>query len=290
MTLNQLTPLQQRLIVSGVGILIAFTSILLAPIPAFKPVFSLVIATVVALAVREYYKIAKAKGLQPRERLGTALAALYVLTVALSTQYHNLSDLPTAFLFFSLFCIFISYFWRGASPLENSAVTFFAIFYLGVTLGCILHIVYFFDSHSQQDGRWWLLYTLTATKMTDTGGFFIGKLLGERPLAPFISPKKTWEGTLGGLCAAILGGFVIYGLANMLHEGALQMSFWECAILSLILGILAQCGDLAESLLKRDGGVKDSSHLPGLGGILDIVDSLVFTAPVVYIFLRLYAQ
>jgi phosphatidate cytidylyltransferase len=290
MTLNQLTPLQQRLIVSSAGILIAFTCILLAPIPSFKPLFSLLIATVVGLAVREYYNIAKAKGLMPRERLGIALAVAYVFTVAISTQYPAFKNLPDAFLVFSLFCIFISYFSKGHFPFENSAVTFFAIFYLAVTLSCILRIIYFFDPHNEQDGRWWLLYMLTATKMTDTGGFFIGKKFGERPLAPFISPKKTWEGTIGGLCAAIFGGFIVYWLANMSHEGALKMTLWQCAGLSVILGVLAQCGDLAESLLKRDGGVKDSSHLPGLGGILDIVDSLVFTAPVVYIFLKLYAQ
>lgn len=286
MTLNQLSTLQQRLIVSSVGIIIALVSIFLAPVPAFKPVFSLLIAVIVGLALKEYYQIAKAKGLLPVDRLGIVLAMLYVCAVAVSTQYQLFRDLPDAFLVFSMFCIFLHYFYEGRSPYENSATTFFGIFYLAVTLSCLVRIIYFFGDSGAQDGRWWLLYLLVATKMTDTGGFFIGKRFGERPLAPFISPKKTWEGTIGGLCAAVAGGLAVRALANSLQPGALDIGIWQVVGLSALIGILAQCGDLAESLLKRDGGVKDSSHLPGLGGMLDIVDSLVFTAPLVYMFLK----
>jgi len=288
--INQMTPLQQRLLVSGVGTLLVLIAIFLSPVPAFKPFFAAAIATVIGVAIREFYHIAQAKGLQPASRLGIILSTLYTFSVALSTQYECARMLPQIMLLTALLCCFFYYFAKGNSPFINLPVTLFSLAYLAVPLSCMISIAYFFPSGSTQDGRWWLFYLLAVTKMTDTGGFFIGKQFGKQKLAPYISPKKTWEGALGGLLLAICVSVALKSIACLFDGLAFTLTFWESLWLGALIGVGAQFGDLAESLLKRDGGVKDSSHLPGLGGMLDIVDSLVFTAPLVYIFLRIHAH
>ena len=126
--------------------------------------------------------------------------------------------------------------------------------------------------------------------MTDTGGFFIGKKFGKEKLAPYISPKKTWEGALGGFVAAIFSSIAVVFFASIFDPEAFGLTLWQSIWLGAGIGICAQIGDLSESLLKRDGGIKDSNQVPGLGGMLDIVDSLVFSAPLVYIFLKVYTE
>lgn len=287
MILKQLTPLQQRLTLSSVVTLFVLFIIFLSPVPAFKPIFVAVIAASIGMAMWELNNIARAKGLEPAEKLGITMGVLYAFSVALSTQYSWARLIPELVLLFSLLSIFLYYFAKGVSPFMNLSATVFSIAYLAVPLSCMILIAYFFEASDQQDGRWWLLYLVAVTKMTDTGGFFIGKQFGKQKLAPYISPKKTWEGALGGLCCAIATSLIIKIIA-VIFDGAFSITLWQSLWLGAVMGIVAQCGDLAESLLKRDGGIKDSNQLPGLGGMLDIVDSLVFTAPLVYIFLRAY--
>lgn len=287
MILTQMTPLKQRLIVSSIGTFIVLITIFLAPVPIFKPLFSLAVAFMIGTAMHELYNIAQAKGWQPAEKLGLVITFLYTSAVTIGTQYPAIKMLPESTLLFSLLICFSYYFIKGTNPLINLSLTFFSIAYLVVPLTCMISIVYFFSESGAQDGRLWLLYLIAVAKMTDTGGYFIGRQFGKQKLAPYISPKKTWEGALGGLCAAIVTSFIVTALA-FIFDGAFIITFWQNLLLSICIGVVAQCGDLAESLLKRDGGIKDSSHLPGLGGMLDIVDSLVFTAPLVYIFLKIY--
>ena len=132
------------------------------------------------------------------------------------------------------------------------------------------------------DGRDWILLTLFATFTTDSGAYGAGNLLGRHPLAPRISPKKTREGAVGGLVGGIVAVVVIVTVLDLdLSAGAL-------AGLAVALPIAAQLGDLTESWMKRRMGVKDASGLlPGHGGLLDRLDSIVFVAPVVYLFARI---
>ncbi|HRD55861.1 MAG TPA: CDP-archaeol synthase, partial [Parachlamydiaceae bacterium] len=237
------------------------------------------------------YKIAKGKGFLPLETIGIVCSVLYVVAVFLSTQSKTFDFLPEMMLVFTGLLIFTNYFVKDHNPLVNAAITFFAIAYLAMPLACLLNITYFFPAHSVQDGRWWLVFLLVAPKMTDTGAYFIGKRFGHHKLAPYISPGKTWEGAIGGFFAALLAAFLLYYLIHFLYEKppvdlSLIYSLWLAGVLSVI----AQFGDLAESLLKRDALVKDSNQLPGLGGMLDIVDSLVFSAPLMYIYLKIQAS
>jgi len=285
MILTQLTPLQQRLIVSTVGTLIVWVSIYFALTPAFKPIFTLAIIAMIMTAMNELYRIAEVKGSQPARTLGFVITIVYTTAVAISTQFPIASTLPEITLLGSFLACFLYFFIRTTPPFINLSVTIFSIIYLIIPLSCMIRIVYFFSENGLQDGRWWLLYLISIAKMTDMGGFFIGKKFGKQKLAPYISPKKTWEGALGGFCFAIITSLLMTLLARVLDVSFL-LTLWESIWLGACIGVVAQFGDLAESLLKRDGGIKDSSHLPGLGGMLDIVDSLIFAAPLVYVFLK----
>ena len=130
-------------------------------------------------------------------------------------------------------------------------------------------------------GRDWVLLALFATFAVDTTAYFIGRAWGRHKMAPTISPGKTWEGAVGGLAGAIVA---VIALALLLD---IDISYSEMVILGFLIAVFAQLGDLAESKLKRSMGVKEAGNLiPGHGGILDRLDSIVFTGVVVYYCLR----
>lgn len=131
-------------------------------------------------------------------------------------------------------------------------------------------------------GVWWVLYTFLLVWLGDTAAYFFGSRWGRHKLSPYLSPKKSWEGAAAGLLASIA---VAIGLVPLL---GLDLAYPWAALLGALVGVLALLGDLAESLLKRQAGVKDSGRLiPGHGGMLDRVDSLLFVVPVVYYFLQI---
>ena len=128
-------------------------------------------------------------------------------------------------------------------------------------------------------GREWVLYLLLVTFATDTCAFLIGRAIGSRPLAPSTSPAKTWEGAVGGVAGAIAASLAIVATFS------LDVAIWEAIVLGATVGVVGQLGDLAGSRLKRLAGIKSSGWmLPGHGGLLDRIDSIVFTLVVVYYF------
>lgn len=131
-----------------------------------------------------------------------------------------------------------------------------------------------------QGGRW-ILLMLTTVWFGDTGAYFVGKTLGRHKLAPLVSPNKTWEGAIGGLAASMGAG----ALATLYVSG---LNLPLALVLSAFLGIMGQFGDLAESLVKRSYGVKDSGSLiPGHGGVWDRIDAIVFAAPMMFVYLHM---
>jgi phosphatidate cytidylyltransferase len=137
-----------------------------------------------------------------------------------------------------------------------------------------------------EDGRNWVYLAMLTTFANDTGAYFIGRARGKRKLAPTISPSKTWEGAVGGLICAILAATVIAMIIRLISVelGApFAFAYWQVITLGFLVGLFAQLGDLVESLLKRNMGVKESGNLlPGHGGVLDRFDSLIFVGAVVY--------
>lgn len=287
MNIKNLTPLSQRIIISGGCIAVLFAAVYFSFTPLLGLLFPLLATAITGFAVREYYTIARAKKLSPHENIGTLLSIVIALSFFLSTQAPLFDFLPIFVLWLAVLTVFVSYFLRGEDPFINVAVTLFGIFYLTIPVGCAIQINYFFQADSSQDGRWWLFYLLAITYLSDSSALFIGKAFGRQKLAPFISPKKTWEGAIGSFAFSVLCSIVFAYFANhSTYSIPMQITYFESIVLGAILSILAQLGDLCESLLKRDAGVKDSSKIPGIGGMLDAIDSLVFTAPLVYLFLR----
>jgi phosphatidate cytidylyltransferase len=138
--------------------------------------------------------------------------------------------------------------------------------------------------------RWWgpgraevaLALTIFVPKCGDIGAYFTGRLLGRHRMTPLLSPRKTWEGFAGGLASAALTAVAL----NALLRPALLSGAAEAAGFGLAVGLAGVLGDLAESLVKRDGGQKDASQVvPGFGGVLDVIDSILFAAPVAYLWL-----
>lgn len=276
--------LKSRLLIGGLGVIFLAIAIYFSYVPLFKPVFVLIIAGVIALALLEYYYLTQNKGLKPLLILGTTCSVFYTIAVYLSFQYSFLIPLPSFVLWLFLFIFFMAFFKNQPNPISNIAITLFGIAYLTLPLSFALKLNYL--PGIPQDGRLWLAYVLTITKLTDVGAYFFGKLLGKHKLAPHISPQKTIEGAIGGTFLAVAASLACHYLANRFHVSSFMLTGWQSIGLGFLISIVAQFGDLAESLLKRDAGVKDSSRLPGLGGILDVVDSLIFTLPLVYFMLK----
>lgn len=287
MTFNNISNLSQRLAVSAIAISIILLTIILSAYPYFRPIFLFTVATIVATALWEFYQISKRKHFTPLENVGIVGSIAYLVAVFLAAQSEHFLLLPQIALGATLIATLASYFTKGDQPLGNSAITLFGIAYLTLPLAYIININYFFPESDSQDGRMWLVYLIIVTKATDTAAYFIGKNYGQKKLAPYISPSKTLEGATAGACAAIAIALFFPLIVNGIASSPLMsISLLQSLFLGIAIAALGQFGDLAESLLKRDAAVKDSNQLPGLGGVLDIVDSLIFTAPLLYFFLK----
>ncbi|WP_018465857.1 phosphatidate cytidylyltransferase [Calidithermus timidus] len=162
------------------------------------------------------------------------------------------------------------------------AFSLMAFLYVPFMLGYLVLLRYTPDA---VQGFWTLLLPIFASFSTDVGAYLVGKRFGRHKLAPSISPGKTVEGSIGGIVAGFLGVLLIAALAN----AAMPFRWVELLAVSLLLSLSAQLGDLTESMLKRYCGVKDSgSFLPGHGGLLDRMDSLLFSVPLTYFLLRIF--
>lgn len=134
------------------------------------------------------------------------------------------------------------------------------------------------------DGRYYVLYFIIVTKFSDVGAYCVGSLIGKHKMIPRISPGKTWEG-FGGAILVSTGASVLF--ARVAGPNLAGMNLTHAIILGILLSVAAVVGDLIESLFKREAGVKDSGRFfPGIGGILDLLDSLLFNAPIMYLYLR----
>ena len=164
------------------------------------------------------------------------------------------------------------------SPCENVtseiSVTLLALIYTCLPFSMLITI----DQHSE--GKIWILFLLCTVIASDTGAFYTGRIFGRHKMHKIVSPNKTWEGAIGGLLSSLAACLVF------------AMFFIPCKmdtdlfVLALAISVAEQMGDLAESLLKRNSGVKDSGNLlPGHGGILDRTDGLIFAVPVLYVFM-----
>jgi phosphatidate cytidylyltransferase len=275
--------LGRRLVVSVISIGIVITLLLFAFHPWFQYVVAGTVACLTGIAIWEYEQFAKAKGGR------MILPALIILTVwevlafFLAAQYPFFISLPLILFFIGVLVLFALHFGEKDGAVVDLAVSSFGLLYLAVPMGMLLGILYLGGG---VDGRWWIAYLLIVTKITDIGAYFAGSLWGRRKLAPNISPGKTVEGAIFGLICAVFASFGFHLLSEYSGASEFHLGTIEWCSLGLVLGAIGQFGDLSESLLKRDANKKDSNSLPGLGGVLDSIDSLLFNAPILYIYLH----
>jgi phosphatidate cytidylyltransferase len=283
---KKISDLPRRLLTSSIVIMCA--SILIAFSPHFwvSLVVLLFIAALAGVGVWEYVQLAQAKDLHPSSRLMISVAVIEVGAFFLARQFPTLEQLPLIVLFIGFIAFFIAHFKHAYKALAQVAIELFGVCYVAIPLCFMIGILYPLTKEPfPQDGRWWLMYLIVVTKITDVGAYFVGKLWGRHKLAPFLSPKKTVEGAAAGFCCAVGASVIMYEIGKKWLSHSFSLTFPEALWMGMVIGILAQIGDLSESLLKRDAFVKDSNRLPGLGGVLDMLDSLLLTAPVVYFFL-----
>ena len=161
----------------------------------------------------------------------------------------------------------------NAGALANCGISCFSMLYLGLLGAFVLGI-------RIDGGPWTILTFIFVVKCSDIGAYTFGKLFGKHKLSPSVSPKKTWEGLGGAIVAAAIVSIAFAGVFDI-------MKLWLAPVFGACMAVIGQLSDLAESMLKRDAQQKDSSNrVPGFGGILDVVDSLLFAAPVAYAFFR----
>lgn len=133
--------------------------------------------------------------------------------------------------------------------------------------------------------RYILIYLLAVTKFADVGAFVVGSLIGKHKMCPHISPAKSWEGFVGGILSSLGMSLLIVFLVG--PGKMLGVGYYDAIVLGLLLSVAGTVGDLAESVVKRDAAIKDSGKIiPGIGGFLDLIDSILFTAPVLYFYLN----
>lgn len=175
---------------------------------------------------------------------------------------------------------------RDHSPLETMAYTLFGLLYVPWLFSYVTKIVYLLprDEMGHITGHFYVLWLIVVTKFSDMGAYVTGSLIGKHLLVPHISPKKTWEGFFGALVFSAGGGWVVL---KLMPDRLSRLTEIDALVLGVGLGFAAIIGDLAESIIKRSTDVKDSGRLlPGIGGGLDLIDSILFTAPLMFFYLR----
>jgi phosphatidate cytidylyltransferase len=271
------------------------------------PIYLLTIAagTVALLAVAEFLKLASHYAVQPMPLATYIFVALFfVFVIVTSTNRTPLVE-TTAVLYGLAVASALAPFvfltsamgarrpdFRLASGYPAAAASTFAFAYIAIPMALLVSI------RQQPAGAIWTIYTLLAVWAGDIFAYFVGKSLGRHRMSPEISPKKTWEGAVASIIASVIIGTLWMQHAPAISSALLRMGLidrrdgmfgleqpqlWPIIVLSAVVNIAAQLGDLVESLIKRGAGVKDSGTiLPGHGGMLDRIDAMLFAVPVVW--------
>ncbi len=234
--------------------------------------FWLFMGSFITIAAWEYINLMRAAETQPS--MPIAVGGVFILLLV-RTQYEIYQNAALALLVFLAMTHHIIAFEKGRDKAaEDFSITITPLLYMG-WLGAYLIKL----REIPETGLWWFFLVLPTIWFTDTGAYFIGKNLGKHKLAPRLSPKKTWEGYWGGVFFGTLGSM----LFAWLWREQLGINLLQGAMLGITLAMLTVLGDLGESMIKRQSGIKDSSNiLPGHGGIFDRIDSWIWAAPLGY--------
>ena len=246
---------------------------------------TIVLSVLAALAAWELFRMARETGALPLEPAGIALAAL--LPIAVHGQRLGVYKLSLTAIVAMVLVLFASTIWlRGPSgrPLSSVAITTFGIMYAGL-FSYIYALRYHDYAVGAAAGTALVVLPLLLTWATDVGAYAFGRTFGKKKLIPSVSPGKTVEGAVGGLGLTIIV-CLLYVRFILMPYAQLGLTIQGAVLFAIVVSVAAQTGDLAESLLKREAGVKDSSRIiPGHGGILDRFDSILFVMPIAFLLL-----
>ena len=243
--------------------------------------YNLMIAAVLGLAAWEYARIFQSGDFQP----SIWMTLIGVLLLALGRAWNGFESAPLllSFLILASMTVHLAAYERGRGRAASDfAVTISGIFYIG-WLG-----TYLISLRDLPNGIWWVLLVLPAVWLADTGAYFVGRAVGKHKFSPRLSPKKTWEGYFGGIIFGTVGSALLAVIYGLLQPGVI--SPLHGAALGLILSLVTPLGDLGESMIKRQFGVKDSSHLiPGHGGVFDRIDSWLWAGVIGFYIVQVFA-
>ena len=255
-------------------------------------IFLAIILLLAVAGLAEFYALVEKRDLVCFKGLGIVGGVLLMigtflnLTGRLGTSGSpaRVNDFETSFLILFVLglCLRQLFSQSNTAGILAISTTLFGLMYVPWLLNFIQKINFFF--FPAEDGRYYLLYFVVITKFSDTGAYSVGSLIGKHKMIPRISPGKTWEGFAGAIGISMLASVIF---VHFLRHKMPAMTLKHAIIMGAILGVCAVIGDLVESLFKREAGVKDSGKwFPGIGGILDLLDSLLFNAPIMYLYVR----
>lgn len=239
-----------------------------------------IVAVITVLTLREFYGLLKHMGFAPFDKLGLTLGAAVILAPFYLGKYgvQTIDLLALAVIAFSVRIL------RERAPqsrVETLAASLFGLIYVPMMLQYLVQIVSIHKPH-EHTGLVLFLWVIAVSKFCDVGALLVGSSIGKHRMAPVISPKKSWEGAAGGLLVSALVG---YGIAACTRS-YLPANFTPlvAALIALPIGALGIVADLIESIIKRRATIKDSgATIPGIGGMFDVTDSLILTAPAAYL-------
>jgi len=262
--------------------------------------FALLIAIPAIISLWEYFALLKAGGISHHRGMGLVVAAILIglnfwllrcpaMAKPLLEGGGTIFGVEAALFALFTMALFLREYGRndpGRHTAEAISFTLFGVVYIPWLFLFMAKLLYLTprDAAGFTTGQYLVLFVVAVTKFTDVGAFLCGSLFGRTPFFPNISPKKTWEGIAGGIALGVILGILVFRFfGDHLPPFSLAM---VCA-LSFVLSVAGVAGDLAESLLKRSVHSKDSGHvLPGIGGGMDLIDSLLFTMPLFYFLLQ----
>ena len=270
---NHSNNLVARLISSVLIILFVIFTILVWP----NWFFCVVLTAMIAMALNEFYTLVEKKGIPIFKISGISIGIMVPISIFFT--FEPTKGWELLFIIAVLLTIFILQFTRSESnqAIVGVSTTIFGILYISWTFSYLMKLK-LIEHDGLPAGSLLVAFLLLVTKVGDIGAYFIGTNFGKHSLIPRISPRKSVEGAAGGFICSVAAA-----LASKSFLPSVPVH--HLLILGCILGVLAQIGDLSESLIKRDSQVKDSAALiPGMGGMLDLIDSILFTAPTLYFY------
>lgn len=294
--------LKLRLLSSAVIVPLLFLAIFYLPSAALM----VVLLAVSTLTILEFYRALNRADIPAFRFVGAGFGAAIILATyigfmwkpgdAAATRLARATEWETVILACAVLVLMIRQFPQkhNDKPLPTIACTLFGVLYVPFLMNYFTKLAFvagnggWTTALANTPGFYLILYVILASKLTDAGAFFVGRALGRHKLFPRLSPGKTWEGFAGGIIVCVIMSIVFFRLVGSDQLGGLVVPLSHAVILGLLLAIAGMAGDLAESVLKRASMIKDSGTIvPGIGGVLDIVDSTMFVAPLFYFYVRL---